>query len=107
MKVRTRNYHSVQSLWLVSAVSRFAAHASMIVPRATYCWHCWYATCRIEINECARAGANFAARLVEITAGDERSVHHIRAEGSHLGAPLYDTAAWAQLIAQTDTILQP
>ena len=31
--------------------------------------------------------------------------HHIKARGSHLGALLYDTAAWAQLISTAHSML--
>ena len=41
-----------------------------------------------------------------MTEGQRGNVNHIHAEGSHLGAPLYDTVAWAQLIASVNRILQ-
>ena len=37
---------------------------------------------------------------------EKGQVHHIRGAGSHLGAPLFDTAAWAEMVATTNGILE-
>ena len=61
-----------------------------------------------QLNSChpAHTGAMFAERLTAVMERGSDKVHHIRAQGSHLGAPLYDNTAWAELIATTNQIMQ-
>jgi hypothetical protein len=64
-------------------------------------------------DEAEAFATRVAAARVEEKAEKEKEkekekgqVHHIRGAGSHLGAPLFDSAAWAEMVATTNGILE-